>query len=168
MTDHTQTNIGALGTEDPWTGGDPRYTVLARVSFGHEFGPCELVASVIPASDYFGVKCLTYDTSCAHPHEPVIILATGTTLFGACLEIYSCRRPVNDRTLILRMEETEANQPRPEREAAPVLSPTHAPVRELWIPPDYVESLYAAAAANYSASKQTTPASQPPPAEVTA
>ena len=148
MTDDAQT-IGVLGIEDPWTGGDPRVEVLARVSFGHEYGPCELVASVIRDSDYFGVMCSTYDNRCPHPHEPVKVLATGTTLFAACLEIYSCRR-LDDHKLTLKPEKTDANPPRPKSEAVPCPATIHERVQQLWIPPDYVESLYASAAANYA------------------
>jgi hypothetical protein len=148
MTDHAQT-IGALGIEDPWTGGDHRVEVLARVSFEHDRGTCELVASVIRDSNYFGVMCSTYDNRCPHPHEPVKVLTTGTTLFAACLEIYSCRR-LNDRMLTIRPEQMESNPPGPAQ--------THARVQQLWIPPDYVERLYAAAAASNAALEKPLPA----------
>lgn len=151
--------IGVLGTEDLWTGGDPRVEVLARVSYEHHFGPCELVASVIRDSSYFGVMCSTYDTYCAHPHERVIVLATGTTLFAACLEIYSCRR-LDDRMLILTPEQIESSPPVP--------SPTHERVKQLWIPYDYVENLYATAAAKLAELEQTQPTGAAARAEVTA
>ena len=158
MTDDAQT-FGVLGIEDPWTGGDPRIEVLARVSFGHDGGPCELVASVIRNSKYFGVMCSTYDNRCPHPHEPVKVLATGTTLFAACLEIYSCRR-LDDRMLTLRPEHLDSNPPGP--------APMHERVQQLWIPPDHVESLHAAAAAVLAALEQSQSTCQQAPAEATA
>lgn len=151
--------IGVLGTDDPWTGGDPRVEVLARVAYEHHLGHCELVASVIRDSNYFGVMCSTYDNRCPHPHEAVKVLATGTTLFAACLEIYSCRR-LDDRTLTLRPEQTEPIPPDP--------APTHERVEQLWIPPDYVESLHEAAAARLAALKQTQPDGLATREEVTA
>ncbi len=158
MTDDAQT-VGVLGIEDPWTGGDPRVEVLARVSYDHHLGPCELVASVIRDSNYFGVMCSTYDNRCPHPHEPVKVLATGTTLFAACLEIYSCRR-LDDRTLTLKPEQIDSNPPGP--------APTRERVQQLWIPPDYVESLHAAAAAALAALEQSQSSYQQAPAEATA
>lgn len=158
MTDGAQT-VGVLGIEDPWTGGDPRVEVLARVSFGHEYGPCELVASAIRDSEVVGVMCSTYDNRCPHPHEAVKVLATGRTLFAACLEIYSCRR-LDDRMLTLRPEQIDSNPQGP--------APTHERVRQLWIPPDHVEGLHAAAAAALGALEQSQSSCQQAPAEVTA
>lgn len=158
MTDDAQT-IGVLGIEDPWTGGDPRVEVLARVSYDYHLGPCELVASIICDSNYFGVMCLTYDNLCPHPHEPVKVLATGTTLFAACLEIYSCRR-LDDWMLTLRPEQIDSNPHGP--------APTHERVQQLWIPPDHVESLHAIAAAALGALEQSRTSGHPNLAEVTA
>lgn len=83
---------GVSGTDGNWVGGDPRIEVLARVAYEHHLGPCELVASVNREAGLFGVTCSTYDMYCRYPHERVTILATGSTLFEACLEIYYYRR----------------------------------------------------------------------------
>ena len=62
--------------------------------------------------------------------------------------------------LTLRTEQIDSNPPSS--------APTYERVRQLWIPPDHVESLYAAAAAALAALKQSRTSGQPNLAEVTA
>ena len=153
--------------EDPWRGGDPRVEVLARITYEHFRGPCELVASVNREAGVFGVSCTTYDQYCRYPHDPVSFVVTGLTLFGACLEVYYYRRQ-DDRKLALRLERIEANPPCLAREVTLGLAALHERVQQLWIPYDHVESLHAAAAAKFADPEQPQPAVAAAPAEGTA
>ena len=152
---------------DPWCGGDPRITVLARVTFEHFRGPCELVASANLQASVFGVSCTTYDQYCQYPHDPVSFVVTGITLFGACLEVYYYRRQ-DDRKLALRLEQVEASPPSLAREVTLGLSSMHERVQQLWIPYDHVEALYNAAAAKLAALEQGQTSDETAHEEVTA
>lgn len=133
-------------TEDPWCGGDPRIEVLARINYEHHRGSCSLSASVNREARIFGIHCSTYDQYCRYPHDPVSFVVTGSTLFAACLELYYYRRQ-EGRKLTLRLEQVEASPPSLAREMTLGLSPLHENVQQLWIPEDYVETLYLAACA---------------------
>lgn len=140
---------------------------MARVTFEHFRGPCELVAAVNLSAGIYGVYCKTYDQYCRYPHDPVSFVVTGLSLFGACLEVYYYRRQ-DDRKLNLRLEQIEAHPPCLEREVILGLSSMHERVQQLWIPYDHVESLYKAAAPKLAALQQPQSADEPVREEVTA
>ncbi len=150
--------------KDPWPGGDPRIEVLARVTFEHARGPCELVAAVNREAGLFGVSATTYDKYCTYPHDPVSFVATGKTIFEACLEVYYYRRQ-DDQKLNLRLEQVEASPPSLAREMTLGLSSLQERVQQLWIPFEHVERLYQEATARFAEPLPTRPTEAPEPAE---